>query len=172
MIIEFNKKVPQFNESNFIAENATLIGDVVLGQNSSVYFNSVLRGDSNRILIGENSVIEDMCMLHVNAFDEDIIIGDRVTLGHKVMLHGCKIEHDTLIGMGAIVLDGAHIGHHSLVAAGSLVTEKMEIPPYSLVVGSPAKVLRKVSDKNLKMIDFTWKFYVNRSKEFMLNEKN
>ncbi len=172
MIIAFNKKMPQFNESNFIAKNATLIGDVVLGQNSSVYFNSVLRGDSNRILIGENSVIEDLCMLHVNTSGQDIIIGDRVTIGHKVMLHSCEIEDDTLIGMGSIILDGAHIGHHSLVAAGSLVTGKMEIPPFSLVVGSPAKVLRKVSDENLKMIDFTWRFYVNRSKEFMLNEKN
>lgn len=134
---------PEFGPEVFIADNATVIGDVTIGTGSSVWFGAVIRADVAQIRIGEHSNIQDGCLLHV-AEDLPLQMGDHVTVGHGAILHGCTIEDGVLIGMGAIVLDGAVIGAGSIVGAGALIPERKVIPPRSLVVGVPGKVAREV----------------------------
>lgn len=135
----------QYNESNFIAKGAILIGDVILGENTSVWFNAVLRGDTERIQIGSNTNIQDLTMIHVDA-NYPVTIGDYVTVGHSVILHGCTIGDGTLIGMGATILNGAVIGKNCVIGANALVTQNMQIPDNSLVIGSPARIKRVLSE--------------------------
>lgn len=144
-----NKKIWNFfnqpkiiHPSAFIADGAKLIGDITIGQNSSIWYNCVLRADVEKIVIGENTNIQDGSVLHVD-FDCPCIIENNVTVGHNVTLHGCKIEEGCLIGMGAVVLSGAFIGKGSLIAAGSVVKENEIIKPFSLFAGVPAKKIRK-----------------------------
>jgi carbonic anhydrase/acetyltransferase-like protein (isoleucine patch superfamily) len=148
--------MPHIHESVFVAPSADIIGDVRIGADSSVWFGCVIRGDVNRISIGENTSIQDLSMIHVTHFTREdrsdgfeTIIGDNVTIAHKVMLHGCVIEDACLIGMSATILDGAVIGKESIVGAGSLVTKNKTFPPRSLIMGNPAKRIRALSDEEV-----------------------
>jgi carbonic anhydrase/acetyltransferase-like protein (isoleucine patch superfamily) len=147
MIRSYRGTLPQIAPSAYIDPSAQVIGNVAIGERSSVWCNATLRGDINRITIGEESNVQDNSVLHVDEPDFPLVIGDRVTVGHSVVLHGCTVEDDCLIGIGAIVLNGARIGQGSVVAAGALVPEGMAIPPDSLVMGVPGKVRRQVTDE-------------------------
>ena len=135
---------PVIHPSAFVAPNATVLGDVVIGEQASVWFQAVLRGDINSIRIGARSNIQDGSVLHLSA-EHGCIIGQDVTVGHMAMLHACTVGDEVLVGMGAIVLDGVEIGARSLIGAGSLITQGKKIPPGSMVMGSPAKVVRTLS---------------------------
>ena len=144
-----------------------MIGDVVLGEESSVWFNSVVRGDVHYIRIGHRTNVQDLCMLHVTHDTHPLIIGDDVTIGHHVVLHGCTVKDRVLIGMGAIIMDGAVIGEDSVVGAGALVTERTIVPPKSLILGSPAKVKRPVTQKELEWIRESAENYVRYAKTYL-----
>lgn len=161
MIKSFRDKSPIIHETAFIAEDAIVIGDVELGENSSVWYGSILRGDVNYIRIGARTNIQDGSIIHVTSKTNPTIVEDEVTLGHRVTLHGCHIETGCLIGIGAIILDGARIGRNSLIAAGSLVTPNAQIPERSLVMGSPAKVKRPLTDEEVKDLARFWQRYVD-----------
>lgn len=139
-------KTPDTARANWVAANATVVGDVTLGARSSVFYGAVLRGDIARIVVGEGSNIQDNAVVHL-ADDLDAIIGDWVTVGHSAIVHACTIGDECLIGIGATVLDGAVIGARSIVAAGAVVTPRTVIPPGSMVMGAPAKVVRALSEK-------------------------
>jgi gamma-carbonic anhydrase len=139
---------PQADPSAFIAHTAVVLGSVTLGRESSVWFSAVIRGDIHSIHIGHQSNVQDGSVLHV-ADAHPCIIGDRVTIGHRAVVHACTVEDDVLIGMSATVLDGARIGAGSTVAAGALVPKGMQVPPRSLVLGVPAKVVRSLSDEEV-----------------------
>lgn len=146
MIKEFDGIMPEIDESVFVAESADIIGDVKIGKNSSIWYNTVLRGDEHAIRIGENTNIQDGTVIHVG-WDVDTVIGDNVTVGHKALVHGCKIGNNSLVGMGAIVLNGAEIGEYCMIAAGALVTQNKKFPDGVLIMGSPAKVVRELTDE-------------------------
>ena len=143
MILKFKEHYPKIDSTAWIAPSADVIGQVTIGENSSVWFQCVLRSDVNKTIIGKNTNIQDLSMIHTDV-DSQTIIGDNVTIGHKVMLHGCKIEDNCLIGMSATILDNAVIGKGSIVGANSLVTAGKVFPPYSLIMGSPAKVVKQL----------------------------
>ena len=156
MILSFQNTTPSIPKGVFVAPSADIIGDVSIGKNSSIWFGAVIRGDVNFIHIGENSSIQDLSMVHVTHYtNEDksdgfpTIIGDNVTVGHCVTLHGCTIEDACLIGMSSTILDGAIIGKESIVAAGSLVTKNKVFPPRSMIMGNPAKWVRELSDEEV-----------------------
>lgn len=135
---------PSVPATAFIAPNATLIGDVTLGEQASIWPNAVLRGDINSITVGARSNVQDGSVLHLSA-EHGCHIGEDVTVGHMAMLHACTIGNEVLIGMGAIILDGVEIGDRCIIGAGSLVTQNKKIPPGSMVMGSPAKVVRELT---------------------------
>ena len=135
---------PVVHPSAFIAHGADVLGDVTLSEDSSVWFQTVLRADINRIVIGPRSNVQDGSVIHL-ADDYGTFVGELVTIGHKAILHACTVDNEVLVGMGAIVLDGAEIGARSIIGAGALVTGGKKIPPGSLVLGSPAKVVRSLS---------------------------
>ena len=143
----------------FIARGAIILGDVTLGRDASVWFNAVLRGDCERIEIGEDSNIQDLCMVHADP-GQPCVVGPRVTVGHRAILHGCIIEENVLIGMGAIVLNGARVGRGSVIGAGAVVTEGMEVPPGSLVVGVPGRRARALDEQTQGRIEHAWQHYV------------
>jgi len=145
MIRPYRGVYPRIPQSAYIDQAAQVIGDVTLGERASVWPCTVLRGDVNKIVIGEDSNIQDGTVLHGELDRYPVIVGARVTVGHMACLHGCVVEDDCLIGIGAIVLNGARIGKGSVVAAGSLVPEGMQVPPGSMVMGTPAKVRREVT---------------------------
>ena len=144
---------PQIGEDCFLAVNATVVGDVVLGDGCSVWFNAVLRGDVNSIRIGRNVNIQDGSILHTLYQKSTIEIGDNVSIGHNVTLHGCHIRDYALIGMGSVVMDDAIVGEGAIVAAGSVVLAKTIIEPYSLYAGTPAKFIKKVSPEQSKELN-------------------
>ena len=144
---------PQIWEGCFLAVNATVVGDVVLGDGCSVWFNAVLRGDVNSIRIGSNVNIQDGSVLHTLYQKSTIEIGDNVSIGHNVTLHGCHVHSYALIGMGSIVMDDAIVGEGAIVAAGSVVLAKTIIEPYSLYAGVPAKFIKKVSPEQSKELN-------------------
>lgn len=166
LIKSFRGVEPRIHETAFVAENAVIIGDVEIGEQSSVWYGSILRADVNSIRIGARTNIQDASVIHVTSKTHDTVLEDEITLGHRVTIHGCYIETGSLIGIGAIVLDGARIGRNSLVAAGSLVTPNTEIPPRSLVMGSPARVKRVLSDEEVKDLARFWQNYVELSKHY------
>ena len=135
----------------YIAEGAKIIGDVTIGEDSSVWYNAVIRGDSNSIVIGENSNVQDNAVLHTS-HSHALTIGDNVTIGHGAIVHGCTIGNNVLVGMGAIVLDGAVIEDNCIIGAGALVTQNKVIPEGSLVLGNPAKVVREITEEEKKAI--------------------
>ncbi len=153
MIINYKDKCPDISESCFIAEDANIIGDVKIGNCSSVWFKTVVRGDVNYIRIGKNTNIQDSSVLHVTTGTHPLIIGDDVTAGHMVILHGCTIKNRVLVGMGSIVQDGAVIESDTLVAAGSVVTQNAHIPSGKLVMGIPAKVKRDLTKEEIQSIN-------------------
>lgn len=137
---------PKIDQTVFVAETADIIGKVTVGKNSNIWYNTVLRADVNTITIGENTNIQDGSVVHI-AEKYPTVIGDNVTVGHKALVHGCKIGNNTLIGMGSIVLDGAEIGEYTLLGAGSLVPPGKKIPSGVLALGSPAKVIRELTEE-------------------------
>jgi carbonic anhydrase/acetyltransferase-like protein (isoleucine patch superfamily) len=147
MIRSFRGITPKIAASAYIDTSAQIIGDVVVGERSSIWPNVTVRGDINAIRIGGETNIQDNSVLHVDPGPYALHIGDRVTVGHQAMLHGCAIGDDCLIGIGAIILSGANVGAGSVIAAAALVPEGMEIPPNSMVMGVPAKIRREVSEE-------------------------
>jgi carbonic anhydrase/acetyltransferase-like protein (isoleucine patch superfamily) len=143
----------------FIAQGAIVLGDVHLGRDSSVWFNAVIRGDTAPIVIGEETNIQDLSMLHADP-GLPCLVGNRVTVGHRVILHGCTVEDDCLIGMGAILLNKVRVGRGSVIGAGALLLEGTEVPPGSLVVGFPAKVVRPLDEGTQARIGHAWRHYV------------
>lgn len=171
MIKSFLDKTPKIHPSAFIAENAVIIGDVEIGENASIWYNCVLRGDVNFIRIGAKTNIQDGTIIHVSRGENfPTIIEDEVTVGHSATIHGCYIEKGSLIGIGATILDGARIRKNSLIAAGSLVTPNTQIPESSFVLGSPAKVKRELSDEEIENLQNFWRNYVKLS-EIYLDQK-
>ncbi|AXT40337.1 gamma carbonic anhydrase family protein [Alteromonas sp. BL110] len=157
---------PQVHDSAFIAPGAHVIGNTELKEGTSVWFNAVIRGDMDKITVGENTNIQDGSVLHTDA-GIPLVLGKGVTVGHKVMLHGCEIGDYSLIGINAVVLNGAKIGKFCIIGANALITENMEIPDYSLVVGSPGKVIRTF-DKNVEpKLKASADHYVGNAKTYM-----
>ncbi|MDU4697252.1 MAG: gamma carbonic anhydrase family protein [Paenibacillus sp.] len=167
MLIPYQGRSPQVDSCVFIAEGAKLIGDVRIGKESSIWYNAVLRGDLAEIVIGSRTNLQDGVIGHVNT-SQPLIVGDDVSVGHAAVIHGCLIGTGTLIGMGAIVLNGADIGEYALVGAGSLVTENTRIPPYTLSLGSPAKVVRELTEADLDRMRRTTESYVVKGKEYRI----
>jgi carbonic anhydrase/acetyltransferase-like protein (isoleucine patch superfamily) len=161
MLFALNDKCPKVCGRSFVAPSASVIGDVVINEGVTIWFNAVLRGDNETITIGTGSNIQDGSVLHV---DEGVplIIGNRVTIGHKVMLHGCEIGDGSLIGMNAVVLNNAVIGKNCLIGANALVTEGMQIPDGSLVLGSPAKVIKPVTEVAMEMMRSGVQHYIDK----------
>lgn len=167
MIRIFQGIKPTVPKSCFIETTAVVIGDVVMGEECSVWFNAVIRGDVHYIRIGERTNVQDLCMLHVTHDTHPLIIGNEVTIGHNVVLHGCTIHDRVLVGMGAIIMDGAVIGEDSVVGAGALVVEGTVVPPKSLILGSPAKVKRPVTEEELAWIRESAGNYVRYARQYM-----
>ncbi len=160
MIKTYENLTPKIHETAFIAETAVIIGDVEIGEQASIWYGSVLRGDVNYIRIGNRTNIQDASIIHVSSKTHPTILEDEITVGHRVTLHGCYVETGCLIGIGAIILDGVRVGANSLVAAGSLLTPNTIIPPCSLVMGTPAKVKRELDDEEIKNLEKSWRNYV------------
>jgi carbonic anhydrase/acetyltransferase-like protein (isoleucine patch superfamily) len=152
--------MPKIAATAYIDPSAQVIGDVVVGERSSIWPNTTVRGDVHYIRIGDESNVQDNCCLHVQRDLFPLILGNRVSIAHSVTLHGCVIEDEALIGMGAIVLNGARIGTGSIVAAGALVTEGTQVPPGSVVMGAPGKVRREANDGDRALIRTTAENYI------------
>ena len=167
MIHPFNGKMPQFPQSVFIEASAQVIGDVEIGEESSVWFGAVVRGDVHSIRIGERTNVQDLSVLHVTRKTHPLLIGNDVTVGHRVTLHGCTVLDRVLVGIGAILLDGAVIGEGSIVGAGALVTEGVKIPPGSLAIGAPAKVKRALTPEESAFLLQSAKSYVDLSRIYL-----
>ena len=153
------------DKSVYIAEGAKVVGNVEIGKNSSVWFNAVIRADSDNVKIGANSNVQDNAVVHTSK-DFGVQIGDNVTIGHGAIVHGCTVEDNVLIGMGAIVLDGAVIEKNCIIGAGSLVTQAKVIPEGSLAFGNPAKVVRQLTDDEIRSITHNAISYMNKSKNY------
>jgi carbonic anhydrase/acetyltransferase-like protein (isoleucine patch superfamily) len=166
MIIEFRGMVPKIDPTALVHESAQVIGQVEVGEQSSVWFGAVLRGDVNAISIGKRSNIQDNCTVHVDEGRFRTVIGDEVTVGHNAVLHGCVVHHRVIIGMGAIVLDGAEVGEDSIVGAGALIPEGTRVPPRTLFLGLPAKQKRSLTDRDLAMIRDSARHYVEQIKNW------
>ena len=167
MIRTFQGIKPTIPESCFVEDTAVVIGDVVMGEDCSVWFNAVIRGDVHHIRMGARTNVQDLCMLHVTHDTHPLIIGNDVTVGHSVVLHGCTIKDRVLLGMGAIVMDGAVIGEDSVVGAGALVVEGTVIPPKSVILGSPARVRRSVTDEELAWIKESAENYMKYARQYL-----
>ena len=175
MILPYRDYQPQVGKGGWVAPNATLIGDAILGEDVSLWFGVVVRGDVHRIRIGARTNIQDLCLLHItqhagelrdDADGHPTIIGSDCTVGHRVILHGCTVGDLCLIGMGAIILDGAEIGRESIVGAGSVVTTGKKFPPRSLIMGTPAKVVREISEAQVQDMQASWRRYVELKNEY------
>ncbi len=158
----FLRKKPRLGKGVYIARGAAVLGDVVLGDYSSVWYNAVVRGDINYIRVGHHTNIQDNAVLHL-ADDFPCIVGNWVTIGHSAVVHACKVGDETLVGMGAVILDGAVIGKQSIIGAKALVTQGAKIPPGSLVLGAPAKVVRKLTAKERAGLKWWAQKYVDNS---------
>ena len=167
MIRTFQGITPTIPTSCFIEDTGVVIGNVVMGEQCSVWFHAVIRGDVHYIRLGNRTNVQELCMLHVTHGTHPLIIGNDVTIGHSVVLHGCTIKDRVLIGMGAIIMDGAMIGEDSVVGAGALVTEGTMVPPKSLILGTPAKVKRPVTNKELMWIKESSENYVKYAGQYM-----
>lgn len=157
---------PEIAKNVFVAPNATVIGNVKIHEHASVWYGAVLRGDNDLIEIGKNSNIQDLSVIHVDP-NKPVHIGKNCTIGHRAIIHGAYINDNVLIGMGAIIMNNVIIGKNCIIGAGALITEGKEIQEGSLVLGSPAKVIKKLSDKQLKAIQNNADAYVENAKRFM-----
>src|SRR4051812_34492131 len=147
----------------FIARGAVVLGDVHLGRDASIWYNAVVRGDAERVEVGDDSNIQDLSMLHADP-GFPCLIGPRVTVGHRAILHGCVVEEGCMIGMGAILLNGVRVGTGSVVAAGAVLAEGTQVPPRSLVMGVPGRVVREVDGSMRERIDHAWRHYVHEAR--------
>ena len=164
-VYELDGVAPSVPDSAWIADSAQVMGDVVLGEDASVWFGTVVRGDTDKIPIGAGTNIQDASVLHADR-GVPLVIGANVTVGHQVMLHGCTIGDETLIGIGAVVLNNAKIGKNCLVGAGSLVTEGKEFPDGSMILGSPAKVVKQLSPEQIEGLRRSAQHYVENAHRF------
>ncbi|MBX3575358.1 MAG: gamma carbonic anhydrase family protein [Mesorhizobium sp.] len=166
-IYSIDGKSPEFEDrdSNFIAPDATLIGNIAIGRDVSIWFGTAIRGDNEKITIGARSNVQEHTIMHTDP-GYALTIGEGCTIGHRAMLHGCTIGDNSLVGMGAIILNGARIGKNSLVGAGALVTEGKEFPDNSLIVGSPAKAVRTLDDAAAARLKVSAQHYVDNGKRF------
>lgn len=155
----------KIDETAYIAEGARLIKDVVLEKKSSVWFNAVLRGDEEQIIVGEGSNVQDNCVIHVGP-GCPTILGKGVTVGHLALLHGCRVGDNTLIGMNSTILNGAVIGRNCIIGAGSLVTKGVVIPDNSLAFGRPAKIVRQVTEEEIESNRYDAQFYIREAEEY------
>ena len=164
-VYQLGDDVPQIHETAWVADSAQVIGRVELAENASVWFGTVVRGDSERLTIGRNSNVQDGSVLHADA-GVPLVVGENVTVGHKVMLHGCQIGDGSLIGIGAVVLNHAKIGRNCLVGAGALVTEGKDFPDNSMILGAPAKLVRTLSDEQVAAFQAGARHYVANARRF------
>ena len=164
-VYEVDGKTPQVDSTAWIADSAQVMGHVTLGPDASVWFGCVLRGDTESMTIGEGSNIQDLTVMHAD-HGLPLTIGKHVTVGHKVMLHGCTIGDESLIGIGAIVLNGARIGKNCLVGAGSLVTEGKEFPDGSMIMGTPAKLVRQLTPEQIEGLRQSAQHYIDNARKF------
>lgn len=169
-ILPVNGITPQIGQNVWLAPNATLVGDVQMGNDCTVWFNAVIRGDVNSISIGNNTNIQDGVVIHCTYKRHKTIIGNRVSLGHNAIVHGCTIEDNVLVGMGAILMDGVVVGEGSIIAAGAIVTQGTQIPAGSIYAGNPARFLKTVSDEHRAMIERTATNYTLYASWFQENE--
>lgn len=165
MFLEFRDKKPVVNSESFIAENVVLVGDVTIEKDVNIWYGTVLRGDINCIKVGEGSNIQENSTVHVEE-RYAAIIGKNVTIGHNCVIHGCTIGNNSLIGMGSIILNGAEIGESTLIGAGSMVTGGKKIPSGVLCMGSPAKVVRELTEEEILSLKQSAENYINLSKEY------
>ncbi len=165
MILAFQGKVPQLGSTVFIADNATVLGDVSIGDRSSIWYGTVIRGDVQKITIGNNTNIQDCCVVHVTTETCPTKIGDDVTVGHGAIIHGCTIKGLAMIGMGAIIMDGAIVEQECVVGAGSLIAPGQTFPAGSLIIGSPARVKREISDEERHWIRQSAEQYAQLAQE-------
>lgn len=164
-LYELDGVTPQMAESSWVADSAQVMGNVHLAENSSVWFGAVLRGDTETITVGKESNVQDGSVMHAD-YGYPLVVGERVTIGHQVMLHGCTIGDETLIGIGATVLNGAKIGKNCLVGARSLVTEGKEFPDGSMIMGSPAKVVRQLTPEQIEGLRRSAAHYVENAERY------
>jgi len=172
MIRTYQGIAPQFPETSYVDDTAQLIGNVILGEHSSIWMNAVLRGDVHEIRVGHYSNVQDNCVLHGMKEQYGVYLGDYVTVGHNVVLHGCKVEDRCLIGMGSIILNGAVIGSGSIIAAGTLIPEKTIVEPNSLWLGSPGKFRRKLDKSDEEMILRYAENYIGYKKQYLMERKS
>lgn len=165
MIYALDNKTPDVEKATFIADNATIIGNVELKEDSSIWFSVIIRGDNEPIIIGEQTNIQEQTVMHTDP-GFPLTLGVGVTVGHQAMLHGCTVGDYSLIGINATVLNGAKIGKHCLIGANALIPEGMEIPDGSLVVGSPGKIKRTLNEAQQNMLELSAKHYVANAKRF------
>lgn len=161
----FRGVTPRVDPSCFVEDSAQVVGDVELGEDSSVWFNAVLRGDVNPIRIGKRTNIQDITMVHVTTELHATHVGDDVTVGHRVILHGCVVGNRVLVGMGAILMDGVEVGDECIIGAGALLTPGTKVPPGSLVVGSPGKVKRPITEEERQFLLLSAQHYVQLAAE-------
>ena len=166
MIYNYKNFKPKIKKSAWIAPSADIIGKVKIGKDSSVWYGCVIRGDVDKVIIGKRTNIQDLSVIHVH-HDQPTVLGDDVTIGHQVMLHGCEIGNGSLIGMSSTILDGAIIGEGSIVGAKSLVTANKKFPPRSLIMGTPAKFIRELSDKEVSVLIAHAKKYVGYKNDYI-----
>ncbi|MEQ8483349.1 MAG: gamma carbonic anhydrase family protein [Pseudomonadales bacterium] len=165
MLLQLDDRRVRARGEYWVADNALVIGSVLLENNASVWFNAVLRGDAELITVGENSNVQDGAVLHTDP-GCPLVIGRNVTIGHKVMLHGCEIGDNSLIGINAVVLNRAKIGRNCLIGANALITEGKEIPDNSMVLGSPAKVVRQLTEQEVAGLALSARHYVENARRF------
>jgi carbonic anhydrase/acetyltransferase-like protein (isoleucine patch superfamily) len=166
LILTIGERVPQVAPDAFVAPGAVILGSVTLESRASVWYNAVLRGDASTIVLGEDSNLQDGCVIHADP-GFPVLIGKRVTIGHRAVIHGATIDDDVLIGMGAIVMNGAHIHSGSIVAAGALVSQGVEVPEGSLIAGVPGKVMRSATERDTAYIAHGSDHYVQLSREHL-----
>jgi carbonic anhydrase/acetyltransferase-like protein (isoleucine patch superfamily) len=169
-VYELDGIQPRVADSAWVADSAQVMGNVVLGEDSSIWFGTVIRGDTETITVGRGSNIQDASVLHAD-IGKPLTIGENVTVGHQVMLHGCTIGDESLIGIGAIVLNGAKIGRHCLVGAGALVTEGKEFPDGSMIIGSPAKAVRQLTPEQIEGLKLSAQHYMDNARRFRVGLK-
>jgi len=165
-VLSYKGMSPRIHPSVLLCDGVRVIGDVVIGEDSSIWFNTVIRGDVNSVRLGRRVNVQDMCMLHVTNRRFSLTLEDEASVGHSVSLHGCVLRSGCLIGIGAVVLDGAEVGRGALVAAGALVREGVVVPPNTLFAGVPGRVIRELTDEDRKRVNGTAGHYVAYAAEY------